>query len=60
MSDEYPLTLRRDNFAAIDSQLEFLAAQLARIPTRNDMARLVLLGTLATAALVLLVAILFR
>jgi hypothetical protein len=41
MSDEYPLTLRqadqaRADFAAIADDLEFIKAQLARIPTRKE------------------------
>jgi hypothetical protein len=58
MPDEYPLTLRqadqaRADFAAIADDLDFVKAQLARIPTRKEIAWLVLLGTLAIAALVL-------
>jgi hypothetical protein len=44
MSDHYPLTLRqadqaRTDFAPIESNLEFLAGQLARVPTRGDLAK---------------------
>jgi hypothetical protein len=44
MSAEYPLTLRqadqaRTDFALIESNLEFLAGQLARVPTRGDLAK---------------------
>ena len=58
MLDEYPLNLRqadqaRADFAAITDDLDSIKAQLARIPTRKELARLVLLGALATAALVL-------
>jgi hypothetical protein len=65
MADEYPLTLRqadlaRDDFAAIADDLDFITGQLARLPTRTEPARLVLLGTLATAALVLVGEVLFR
>ncbi len=66
MTDERPLTLRqadqaRADFAAIADDLDFVKGQLARIPTRKELARLVLLGTLATAALVLCgIAALFR
>ena len=38
----------------------FIKAQLARLPTRAEIARLVLLATLATAALILLVTMLAR
>jgi hypothetical protein len=42
--NEYPLTLRqadqaRTDFALIESNLEFLAGQLARVPTRGDLAK---------------------
>lgn len=64
MPDEYPLTLRqsdqaRADFAAITDDLDSIKAQLARIPTRQELARLVLLGALATAALVLIGKVLF-
>jgi hypothetical protein len=44
MSKQYPLTLRqadeaRTDFALIESNLEFLAGQLARVPTRGDLAK---------------------
>jgi hypothetical protein len=44
MSDENILTLRqadqaRTDFALIESNLEFLAGQLARVPTRGDLAK---------------------
>jgi hypothetical protein len=44
MSEEYPLTLRqadqaRTDFAMIESNLEFIAGQLARVPTRGDLAK---------------------
>jgi hypothetical protein len=44
MSERYPLTLRqadeaRADFAVIDSDLQFIIAQLARIPTRKEQAR---------------------
>ena len=65
MPDEYPLTLRqadqaRADFAAITDDLDFIKAQLAQIPTRKEIAQLVLIGTLATAGLVLLGELLFR
>jgi hypothetical protein len=44
MSERYPLTLHqadeaRTDFAAVESDLEFIMAQLARIPTRKEQAR---------------------
>jgi hypothetical protein len=44
MSERYPLALRqadqaRTDFATIESDLQFLMAQLARIPTRKEQAR---------------------
>jgi hypothetical protein len=44
MADQYPLTLRqadeaRTDFALIEGHLEFLAGQLARVPTRGDLAK---------------------
>jgi hypothetical protein len=44
MADENILTLRqadqaRTDFALIESNLEFLAGQLARVPTRGDLAK---------------------
>jgi hypothetical protein len=58
MIDEYSFTLRRidqtrGDLDAIADEVEFLRAQLAQMPTRMDMARLVLLATLTTSALVL-------
>ena len=55
---ERRLTLRqadlaRADFAAIAEDLDFIKAQLARTPTRKDLVRLLLLATLASAALVL-------
>jgi hypothetical protein len=44
MSEEYPLTLRqtdeaRSDFAAIESDLQFVMGQLVRLPTRRDLAK---------------------
>jgi hypothetical protein len=44
MPDEHALTLRQANqartdFAAIESDLQFLMGQLARVPTRKELAR---------------------
>jgi hypothetical protein len=51
---ERPLTLRqaaqaRDDFAMIMDELDFVKAQLARLPTRRDQAFTPLLITAATA-----------
>ena len=59
MSGEYPLTLRqadqaRTDFAAIEDDLQFLASQLARLPTRRDLAKAALGIIISTAALVIL------
>jgi hypothetical protein len=56
MTDERPLTLRpadpaRVDLAAIGDDLDFIKCQLARIPTRKELARLISLGQLASAAL---------
>ena len=56
MPDKYPLTLRqadqaRTDFAAVESDLEFIMAQLARIPTRKEQARNTLGIIFATATL---------
>jgi hypothetical protein len=45
MPDENPFTLRqvdlaRADFAAIEDHLDFLKAQLARVPTRMELARI--------------------
>jgi len=58
MALEHSFSLRqvhpaRADVHAIADDVEFLKAQLARVPTRIEMARLVLLATLTTAALVL-------
>ena len=50
MPDEHTLTLRqvdqaRSDFAAIESELEIIQAQLARFPTRREMAQTTLLAT---------------
>jgi hypothetical protein len=47
MPDEYMLTLwqtdqTRTGFALIESNLEFISAQLAKQPTRGDLAKAVL------------------
>jgi hypothetical protein len=58
MPDEHTFTLRqvdqaRGDLYAIADDLEFLKAQLARLPTRKELARLPLLAMLTGAALVL-------
>jgi hypothetical protein len=59
MPDGHSLTLHqadqaRSDFAAISDELEFLKTQLARLPTQKQLARIALLATFTTAALVLL------
>jgi len=58
MPDEHPFTLRQvdlagTDFAAIEDHLDFLKAQLARIPTRKEQARTGLGIMLGAAGLVL-------
>jgi len=59
MPDENILTLRqadqaRTDFAAIESDLQFVMGQLARLPTRRDLAKAALGIIISTAALVIL------
>ena len=59
MPDEHTLTLRqadqaRSDFAAIETDLQFVMGQLARLPTRRDLAKAALGIIIATAALVIL------
>jgi hypothetical protein len=59
MPDERPFTLRqvdqaRGDLYAIADDLEFIKGQLARVPTRKEMARIALLIIFCTAALVFL------
>jgi hypothetical protein len=59
MSEEYPLTLRqadqaRSDFAAIESDLQLVMDQLARLPTRGDLAKVALGIIISTAALMIL------
>jgi hypothetical protein len=56
MPDEYPLALRqadqaRTDFAALESDLEFIMGQLARVPTRAFLCRMLLLATASIWAL---------
>jgi hypothetical protein len=65
MSDERQLTLRqidqaRGDLYAIADDIEFLEVQLARIPTRREVARIALGITFGTAGLVIGWAELFR
>jgi hypothetical protein len=58
MPDEHSLTLQqigqaRGDLYAIESDIHVVMSQLARLPTRKDMARIALLASLTTAALVL-------
>ena len=59
MRDENIVELRavdqtRTDFALIESHLEFIASQLAKQPTRGDLAKTALGIILSTAALVIL------
>jgi hypothetical protein len=50
----------RTDFAAIESNLEFIMSQLAQVPTRKQLARHSLLVMLGAACLVQTLAFLFR
>jgi hypothetical protein len=59
MSNQRQFTLRqvgqtRTDFAAIENDLQFLMGQLARLPTRRDLAKAALGIIITTAALVIL------
>jgi hypothetical protein len=63
MSDEHILTLRqadqaRTDFALIEDHLEFIASQLARLPTRAYLCRMLLLATASIWALLAVVLLL--
>jgi hypothetical protein len=63
MSDEHILTLRRADqartgFALIDSDLELIMRQLARLPTRAYLCRMLLLATASIWALLAVVLLL--
>jgi hypothetical protein len=47
----------RSDFAAIECELEFVKAQLARLPIRKDLARLTLLAMTRGAALTTILAL---
>jgi hypothetical protein len=58
MSDEYPFTLQqadqaRSDFYAIESELDIIKAQLARLPTRKELARIALGVIFGAAGLVI-------
>ena len=58
MPDKHAFTLRqvdqtRTDIAAIESELEVIQAQLALLPTRQELVQTALLATLTGAALVL-------
>jgi hypothetical protein len=64
MPDEHTLTLRqadeaRSDFAAIEDELDFIKDQLARLPTRKELARLTLLALTSGAALATVLAMIF-
>jgi hypothetical protein len=64
MSDAHTLALRqadqaRTDFAAISDDLDFIKGQLARLPTRKDLARLTLLALTSGAALTTLLGMIF-
>ena len=57
MSDEHTLALRaadqaRTDFALLESNLEIIAGQLARLPTRAYLCRTLLLATASVWALI--------
>jgi hypothetical protein len=59
MPHKYPFTLRqadqaRTEFPANEDDLQFLANQVARLPTRRDLAKAALGIIISTAALVIL------
>ena len=63
MVEKYPPTLRqadqaRTDFALIESNLEFLAGQLARVPTRAYVCKIALLATGSVWALITAVTLL--
>jgi hypothetical protein len=65
MLNEHALTLRqidevRADLAAIENDLDFIKGQLARVPTRTQLARYSLLVLLGTACLVATLALLLR
>jgi hypothetical protein len=64
MLDQYSLTLRhadqaRPDFVEISDELDFIKSQLARLPTRKEIARTTLLAMTSGAALTILLALAF-
>ena len=64
-SPEYPLALRqadqaRSDFTAIESELQFVMSQLARLPTHAYLCRMLLLTTVSLWALLWAVALWLR
>ena len=64
-SPDYPLALRQadqapSDFAAIESDLRFVMSQLARLPTRAYVCRMLLLSTASLWALLGAVALWLR
>jgi hypothetical protein len=58
MPDDHSFTLRqvdlqRSDFAVIQEDLEFLKAQLARVPTRRNLLDMAIVGAFWAAGLVL-------
>jgi hypothetical protein len=56
MPDDHPLTLHQadqapEDFALILDDLDFIKVQLARLPTRTEIARIAVLIALAASAL---------
>jgi hypothetical protein len=58
--DSAPRAEARTDFAEIESNLEFIMSQLARVPTRKQVVRYSLLVIVGTACLVQTLAFLFR
>jgi hypothetical protein len=64
MLDQYSLALRqadraRGDFVEISDELDFIRSQLARLPTRKEMACTSLLAMTSGAALTILLALAF-
>jgi hypothetical protein len=64
MPDEHSLTLRqadqiRTDIANLDSDIEMILAQVARLPTRKELWRAALLGMLGGSALTTVLALAF-
>jgi hypothetical protein len=64
MPDEHTFSLRqadqaRSDFAAIEDELDFIKGELARLPTRKELARLTLLAMTSGAAFTIVLAMIF-